>query len=118
MNGVVSWLDRPFEVCIFNGLWRDVGGVYIFTGLDPQHGWWEPFYVGETGSFRSRMLQHRTDKWIEAVRLGATHVHALEVPQEALRLNMERELIDAYNPPLNVQLRSRPSFPDLYRPLS
>lgn len=103
MNEIL-WLDCPFQVCIFSGLWRDVGGVYIFSGIDHQNGWWEPLYVGQTDSFRNRIPPH--ERWEEAVLLGATHVHAMEVPQAALRAQLERELIAGYQPPLNTQLRS------------
>jgi len=60
-------------------------------------------YVGQTDNFRTRIPQH--ERWSQAVRLGASHVHALVVPREDDRLRVERELIGAFQPALNVQER-------------
>ncbi len=98
----VAWLDREFEVFKMEGAWRDVAGVYIFTGLN-RDGLWTPIYVGETVSFSDRMPGH--ERWAEAVRYGATHVHAVVVAHEAIRRDLERRLIAGWQPPLNTQLR-------------
>ena len=37
--------------------------------------------------------------------LGATHVHARVEPDESRRLALEKELIQYYQPHLNVQLK-------------
>lgn len=102
MNEVLWRNFRFIPYDFYTTLWNDVGGVYIFGGFDPQNGWW-PLYVGETGSFRSRMPCH--ERWAEAVGLGATHVLAMTVPA-VTRAMVERELISEYQPPLNVQHRS------------
>ena len=99
----VFWLDKyPFDVCDFGADWNHVGGVYIFTGLNNWNGW-VPLYIGQADSFRNRIPSH--EKWSLAVRRGATHVHAMVVRQEATRGAIERELILAYQPTLNVQYR-------------
>ena len=41
------------------------------------------------------------EKWKKAVQLGATHVHARGVLQEAKREAIESHLIQEYDPPLN-----------------
>jgi excinuclease UvrABC nuclease subunit len=103
MADTVTWLTHEFVVyaqaCT---TWHDVAGVYIFCGLTPQRQW-RAYYIGQADSFQSRLPGH--ERWDEAARLGATHVHARVVPQAASRDTVERELIQAYQPPLNVQLR-------------
>jgi excinuclease UvrABC nuclease subunit len=98
----VKWLEHTFEVCLKDANWNDVGGVYIFTGLNPQNRW-VPLYIGQADSFRTRIPSH--EQWSPAQRLGATHVHALVVEQAATRDKIEKELIRAYQPALNVQLK-------------
>jgi excinuclease UvrABC nuclease subunit len=95
-------LGYDFAVYDSNATWNDVGGVYIFAGLNAQHRW-VPLYAGKADSFRTRIPQH--ERWSEAVRLGATHVHAMVVPAEATRAAIEAELIRQLQPPLNQQLR-------------
>jgi mannose/cellobiose epimerase-like protein (N-acyl-D-glucosamine 2-epimerase family) len=98
----VFWEGLPFKVCDFNGAWPDVGGVYIFAGLNPQNQW-VPAYIGQTGSFRTCIPSH--EKWPHAAWRGATHVHARVVEQEAEREEIERNLVDAIQPPLNPRVR-------------
>jgi excinuclease UvrABC nuclease subunit len=82
--------------------WNDFGGVYIFAGANYLNQW-TAYYIGQTNSFQTRLPSH--DRWEEARRLGATHVHALVVPQEATRLQIEQDLIQAFQPKLNQQLK-------------
>lgn len=110
----VLWLNHPFHICAFSGSWRDVGGIYILSGICPVNGWWLAYYIGQTDSFRNRIPLH--ERWNEAVLRGATHVHAMEVPQAAQRALIERALIEAYQPPLNTQLRPPVSLADLFQP--
>jgi hypothetical protein len=98
MSGTVNWSSYEFEVAHPTADWRNVGGVYIFSGLNRQ-GLWVATYIGETESFRDRVPGH--ERWAEAARLGATHVHARVVQQAATRERIEEELVRAYRPPLN-----------------
>ncbi len=82
--------------------WNDVAGIYVFAGITPQ-GRWRAFYIGQAKSFQDRIPNH--ENWPAAVRLGATHVHAMVVPLAANRDRIEAELIGAYQPALNVQLK-------------
>ena len=102
MNQVL-WRNFQLDIYDFDAWWKDVGGVYIFSGFDYQNGWWVPLYVGETSSFRSRIPNH--ERRAEAMNLGATHVLAMVAPR-GMRMVIERELIAQYQPPLNVQHRS------------
>jgi len=102
MNGIVSWSGHEFHVVEHDANWNDVAGVYIFSGLNSQNRW-VAIYIGQTDSFRNRIPQH--DQWTPAARLGATHVHAMTVPQATERDRIERLLIATYQPVLNTQLK-------------
>ncbi len=85
-----------------NTVWNDVSGLYIFTYITAVH--WYPLYVGQADSFKTRLSSH--ERWDEAVRKGATHVHALAVPQHLIRDLWEGMLIQNLQPPMNVQHRN------------
>ncbi len=57
----------------------------------------------EADNFRTRIPSHK--QWIPAVRLGATYVHPMVVPQAAMGDTIERQLIQICLPPLKTQLR-------------
>ena len=89
----------PFEVA-----WNAVSGIYIFVAWDPGRGW-VPLYIGQAESLKDRICASH-ECWAQAEGLGATHVLARCVPDASTRATEERRLIEAYNPPLNVQHRS------------
>jgi hypothetical protein len=97
----VNWGRYPFEVCNKNGLWRRAAGLYIFAGVSD--GRWRALYIGQTENFSDRIPDH--ERWDEAVRLGATHVHARLEANALHRATIERELIGAFRPPLNTHYR-------------
>lgn len=99
----VSWGGYTFTVHDFASQWNDVAGVYIFAGLSADRQWWQAKYIGQTTSFAARIRSH--DRWAEAARLGATHVHARVVREDFQRNTIEHSLIEAYKPPLNTRLR-------------
>ena len=106
IGGKVSWLGHGFYVYQRGADWYEVAGVYILSGRSPDDQGmfvWHPFYVGQCQSFAGYIPTHR--KWLAAERLGATHVHARVEQGVLARQNLEAELIQAYQPPLNVQLR-------------
>ena len=87
-----------FTIYSVNDQWKQVAGLYIFAyPSDESH--WGALYVGKTDDFSSRVPGH--EKWDSAVRLGATNVHALVVPQRDLRDTWERCLIAHLQPTLN-----------------
>lgn len=91
-----AWSGYEFQVHRPDVSWNQVAGVYVFAA-PLGRGRWKALYVGETGSLANRIPDH--ERWPEARRLGATHVH---VRAESLRRSeIERELIRAYQPPLN-----------------
>jgi len=81
--------------------WNNVPGLYIFAYQGEQY--WHPLYVGQTDDFSSRLPSH--ERWDEAVRKGATHIHALSVSQAAMRDTYEQLLIQNLQPAMNFQLR-------------
>lgn len=83
--------------------WNDVPGVYIFAGMSTDGRWWRAKYVGRTSSFSTRLGvgNNNHERWKEAIRKGATHVHARVVHNEMERRSLESMLIETYNPPLN-----------------
>jgi hypothetical protein len=107
MNQTVTWLNYAFGVYLKNTNWSTASGIYIFCGLNPQ-GMWRPYYIGQADQFISRLPNH--ERWDEAVRLGATHVHAMAVSLAAMRQNVEQQLIAAYQPTLNSHYRGIPGL--------
>ena len=91
-----------FTIYDSNANWNNVAGLYIFAYRVGQTDWYA-LYVGQAVDFSSRMPSH--ERWDEAVRLGATHVHALVVPLVANRDKWEKMLIQTLHPPMNVQNR-------------
>lgn len=94
-----NWLGYDFIVYEPNTIWNEVGGVYIFCGVNESLGQWTPLYVGQTGNFRTRIPSH--EKWSQALALGATRVHARAEVLEDDRVSIERRLIREFDPPLN-----------------
>jgi hypothetical protein len=107
----VLWRNFRFDVYDFDAPWKDVSGVYVFSKFNYQIRLWEVLYVGETGSFRSR-ISPAHQQWQPALQMGATSVIAMTAPA-ALRMAVERALIAEFDPPLNKQLR--PNLSDLLR---
>ena len=97
-----TWITHECDVNDHAANWNAVPGLYIFAGLNSE-GRWAALYIGQAESLADRLPNH--ERWQEAVRLGATHVHARVVPQAATRDAVERELIQAYQPRLNSQLK-------------
>ena len=98
--GTVSWGGYGFTVYDpAQTTWNDVPGVYIFAGLGTDLRWWYANYIGQTTSFSNRLPNH--DKWQEAARQGATHIHARVVQDEYQRIAIESALIQSYQPSLN-----------------
>jgi hypothetical protein len=99
MNDKIKWLDYEFTSLKPDAPWNDVGGVYIFCGVN-QKNEWQSFYIGIAQSFRERFSSH--EKWDKAAKLGATHIHALVEENEERRVAIEKTLIGLWKPPLNT----------------
>jgi len=94
---LVNGQKLEFTIYDSNTGWNQVAGLYIFAC--PNGDYWSALYVGKTTDFSSRLPSH--ERLDEAVRKGATHIHAKVVPQEANRDKWEKMLIDHLQPPLN-----------------
>ena len=103
MDIKVKWLEHEFTVHRHGADWHNVAGLYIFSGKDPKDNKWFPLYIGQALSLSERLPAH--EKWSAAVRLGATHVHAMVVPLATRRDLIERQLIQSFQPSLNRQLK-------------
>lgn len=97
-----NWDSFEFMIFTPEANWNNVSGVYIFAGITPGNRW-KAYYIGQASSFSDRLPNH--ERWDEARRAGATHVHALVVPLQANRDSIEAHLISAFQPPLNQQLK-------------
>ena len=87
-----------FTICSSGDEWNKVAGLYIFAHkTDATH--WNALYVGQTDDFSSRIPSH--EKWDSAVRNGATHVHAVVVPEQSVRDEWEKRLIAHLQPSMN-----------------
>jgi len=102
MSDKINWLSYEFTAYQHATQWNNVAGIYIFAGLNRENRW-VPLYIGQTDSFQDRIPSH--EQWDKARSLGATHVHAKAVPLQADRDTAEKQLIQSFQPRLNVQLR-------------
>jgi excinuclease UvrABC nuclease subunit len=102
MSDKVVWSGYEFGVYNPDANWSDVGGLYIFAGLNTRNQW-VALYIGRAKSLQNRLSNH--DNWEAAARRGATHVHARAESQQATRERIEEVLIRTYQPVLNVQLK-------------
>jgi hypothetical protein len=94
-----------FEIADLRAPWNDLGGVYVFAKWDGVR--MAILRVGKCASFKSRPMPPHHPCWFEAFRdHGATHVLARVNGDERSRSDEEQDLIAAYNPPMNVQLRT------------
>lgn len=98
----VTWGSYNFGIYSQAGDWADVAGIYIFSGKN-QQGQWVARYIGQADSFAQRIPNH--ERWNDAARLGATHVHACVVKSAADRDLIEAQLISKYQPSLNTHHR-------------
>jgi excinuclease UvrABC nuclease subunit len=86
-----------FEIVAPYTAWNDVPGLYIFAREDDSN--WHALYVGQAESFATSLANH--GRWIDAVRRGATHIHARVVPRQYDRNLWEGALIRTLQPILN-----------------
>jgi len=91
-----------FSIHAENKNWNKVAGIYIFT-YRASSGTWLPLYVGQTDDFSARLPSH--DRLNEAIRLGATHIHACVIPLQKDRDLFEAALVRVLQPQLNEKLK-------------
>ena len=81
---------------------KDVGGVYIFTGARNQRGdiKYYPLYIGQTGSLRNRLTASH-EKWPCAVQNNVDCLCVLVEENTLSRRAIELDLLSKYNTPCN-----------------
>jgi len=98
------WAEHEFDVHRHDQVaWNDVPGIYVFAVHDGLYGW-GPLYIGQASSLKDRLSSH--ERWDEAARRGAVHIHAKLVRSATNRDRVERDLIQKYQPPMNTQLKN------------
>lgn len=102
MADKIDWLGYTFNIHSPPVNWADKPGVYIFCAIN-QADEWVPLYIGQASSLAERLANH--ERWREAASLGAAYIHATVVRNKSDRDQMESNLIEAFQPRLNVQLR-------------
>ncbi len=107
MSGTYIWRGAdgaPYEYRVYDlgAVWNDVPGNYIFAKkVSALAGQWVPLYIGETGSFESRLIPSH-DRWHAALQEGMTHIHAhTSSAVQKTRRYEEWNLIRQYMPSLN-----------------
>lgn len=94
--------NLKFEIYNLNENWNKLAGLYIFA-YNTHKEKWVALYVGQTDDFSSRLPNH--ERLYEAIQRGATHIHALVVPQTDMRDEYEKLLIKNLQPSMNVLLK-------------
>lgn len=96
----VSGTSYEFHESRIEEEWEDVPAIYAFAYLGI--GGWKLLYVGQCDSARKRIPSH--ERWAEAKKRSATRVlNHLASTNEEVRLQEERDLIEAYKPEMNAQ---------------
>lgn len=109
MANLISWPGRSgrsyqYAFVDMSRPFNTVAGNYVFA-KQMLNGRFVPLYFGETSDFSGRMPSHEV--WQAAIAMGATHAMAHTTQGgELVRRAEERDLIEGWNPPLNVQYRT------------
>jgi hypothetical protein len=104
-NWIAPWGEKiKFGIWDYSAEWNDVGGVYLFCRFNAIFQQWEPIYIGQTYSFKTRLRNH--EKWIFAVLAGAEKVLAVVQPIQDKRDLLEEALIISLQPSLNDRLKN------------
>lgn len=106
-GGSGRWFD--FEVVRAKRDWEPLPGVYMFVkpGDQSSHEGAGPvvLYIAKTSSFADALARH--EMWGHAHQLGAQEIHLLPVTDDASRLRIEKDLLEAQTPILNKQMLRR-----------
>jgi len=97
-----SSASYTFEIYPWNTPFNPVAAVYVVTkGFLAKDGGFRHsiLYVGETGSLSERFANHHKADTMQ--RHQANHITVLLERNPEIRLRIEADLIDAYNPPCN-----------------
>jgi len=98
----LSGAPYVFQVCDPNLPFVPYAGNYAMASRGLL-GWFVA-YIGETNNLRDRLATH--ERWAEARSMGCRYILAHQTIGDSVRMAEEADLIAAYNPPLNRQLRT------------
>jgi hypothetical protein len=98
-----------FEIARAQRAWEPAGGIYMFVKPhdQPSQDWGGPIalYAAKTDDFSKSLARH--DMWAAAENLGAKEIHLLAVKDEAARVRVEKDLLEAQCPILNRNMLRR-----------
>ncbi|HVY83731.1 MAG TPA: hypothetical protein VG943_01250 [Caulobacterales bacterium] len=101
------WYD--FDVARAKRAWEPLGGIYMFVkpGDYPtmEAGGPIALFIAKTHDFSQSLARH--DMWQAAQQLGANEIHLIVIENEALRAQVEQDLLAAQTPILNRQMLRR-----------
>ena len=96
-----------FDVARAARAWESTGGVYMFVKPHNQQElqWGGPIclFLAKADDFSAALARH--SMWQSAQHLGAGEVHLLTVADPQLRVQVEKDLLEAQMPILNRQMR-------------
>lgn len=95
--------NLEFGVYQYQDQWNPVAGIYMFFRQELNNSY-TPLYIGQAQNLKDRLAHH--EQWRPAVQIGGSVVLAVAVPLQANRDLFERQLIQHYQQPLNVQLKN------------
>ena len=106
MDVTCAWAELEFYVQSRDDDLPNVAGLYIFcsernTALSYL---WVPLYIGRASSLTCRVSSNH-EKWHEALDRGFSHVHVFPERLEVRRIMYEKQLIEVYQPILNIHHR-------------
>lgn len=80
----------------------ECGAIYVFLHKK-ENNKYQILYIGQSKNPERRMSDH--EKWPCVTRHGCTHIAIKKTPGgKTVRCNIEKDLIQHYNPPCNKQL--------------
>lgn len=108
MSAVIHLQDHFGRVITFDYVpitasFRECQAVYVFIRPGTSSSGPKILYVGETINLRARLANH--ERWPAARNLGASMVAATVTTSDAYRFNLEKHLIQSFQPMLNEQHR-------------
>lgn len=92
---------NPFSVA-FTEFAPHTGGLYAFLGAPGPNGTYEVVYIGQTSDLHRRLLEY-VNEGNPCVSKNAKQFSYKLIPNEQIRLNLEKHLIQKYQPKCNIE---------------
>ena len=105
-----KWGGYTFSTWPISQVFDAFPGVYVYSLY--VNGGHVAAYVGESEDVGRRVERHKAKKYYPLHEFH--HIHCLPVHEgEKARKRIKKELIAAYNPPLNIWHRTGPAAPEI-----